>query len=45
VIAGRAAGLRGFGAWFGLALVAIPILFFVWFVGVAYLGGLAGEPF
>ncbi len=45
VVAGRSAGLRGFLAWLGLIVVGVPVLAFVWFVGVAYLGGLAGEPF
>lgn len=45
VVAGRSAGLHGFLAWLGLIVIAVPVLAFVWFVGVAYLGGLAGEPF
>jgi hypothetical protein len=45
VIAGRAAGLRGLVPWLVLILLAIPALAVLWFIGVAYLGGLAGEPF
>lgn len=44
VIVGRSAHVRG-SAWIGLFLIAIPSLFALWFVSVAYLGGLAGEPF
>jgi hypothetical protein len=44
-LAGRWAGLRGFVAWLGLILVSVPVVAILWFVGVAYLGGLAGEPF
>lgn len=45
VVAGRSAGLRGVAAWLATVLLAVPVLAYLWFVGVAYLGGLAGEPF
>jgi hypothetical protein len=45
VILGRSASLRGVLAWAALFVVAVPVLAFLWFVGVASLGGLAGEPF
>jgi hypothetical protein len=44
VVAGRSARISGY-AWISLFIVAVPMLFALWFVSVAYLGGLAGEPF
>jgi hypothetical protein len=31
--------------WILLTIVALPVLLVLWFVGAAWLGGLAGEPF
>jgi len=45
VLVGYALRLRGVLAWLGLLLWGIPVLVFGWFVGAAWLGGLAGEPF
>ena len=45
VVAGRSAGIRNPLTWFALFVVAVPVLAVVWFVGVASVGGLAGEPF
>ena len=43
-ISGRSAYVRGIG-WVALFSVAVPALFVFWFLAIAYLGGLAGEPF
>lgn len=45
VVVGYALRLRGILAWLGLMLWGIPVLAVAWFVGAAWLGGLAGEPF
>jgi hypothetical protein len=45
VVIGWALRLRGFLPWLGLVLWGIPVLAVVWFVGAAWIGGLAGEPF
>ena len=45
VVAGRSAGIRSPLGWFNLFVVGIPVLAVLWFVGVASVGGLAGEPF
>jgi len=45
VVAGRAAGIQSRLAWFNLFVVGIPVLAWLWFIGVASVGGLAGEPF
>ena len=45
VVAGRSAGTRTPLEWFALFGVAIPVLLVLWFIGVASVGGLAGEPF
>lgn len=45
VVAGRSASIRSPLGWFNLFLVGIPVLAWLWFVGVASVGGLAGEPF
>ena len=45
VVAGRSAGIRSPLTWFALFWVAVPVLAVLWFVGVASVGGLAGEPF
>jgi hypothetical protein len=44
-VAGQSARLRSVLAWYVLVAVAVPVLAVVWFIGTAYLGGLAGEPF
>ena len=44
VVLGLAARLRGL-RWVALFAVGLPALAILWFVGVAYLDGLAGEPF
>ena len=43
-VAGWSASVHGLW-WLVLGLIAVPVLAVVWFIGVAYLGGLAGEPF
>ena len=43
-VVGRSARLGAVG-WLALIVLAVPALTVIWFVGTAYLGGLAGEPF
>jgi hypothetical protein len=45
VVVGWALRLRGLLPWLGLVLWGIPVLAVAWFVGAAWIGGLAGEPF
>ena len=45
VVAGRAARLNGVLPWLALFIIGLPVVGVLWFIGVAYLGGLAGEPF
>lgn len=45
VVALLAARVRSVLTWTATFLVAVPALAILWFVAVAYLGGLAGEPF
>jgi len=45
VVALRSARMRSALGWFNLFLVGIPISAWLWFLGVASVGGLAGEPF
>jgi hypothetical protein len=45
LVFGLSAGLRNLISWLALILIAVPLLAFAWFVAVASLGGLAGEPF
>ncbi len=45
VVAGRSARLKGILARLALFTVSLPVLAWLWFVAVASLGGLAGEPF
>jgi hypothetical protein len=45
LIVGSSAGVRSLLGWSGLILVAIPVLGFLWFLGVAMVGGLSGSPF
>ena len=40
-LAVRFGGVR----WIALFVVGLPVLAILWFIGAAYLGGLAGEPF
>jgi hypothetical protein len=44
-IVGIGARLRSWAPWVLLVVVAVPVLAVLWFVGAAWLGGLAGEPF
>ena len=44
VIVGRAARLTR-AEWFFWVVFGLPSLLVIWFVSVAFLGGLAGEPF
>jgi hypothetical protein len=44
-IAALSARVRGFLAWFNLIVVGTLGLTILWFLAVASLGGLAGEPF
>ncbi|MEO5918377.1 MAG: hypothetical protein ABIQ17_02330 [Candidatus Limnocylindrales bacterium] len=44
VIVGRAARFTR-AEWFGWVVLGVPSLLVFWFVSVAFLGGLAGEPF
>ncbi|MEO8461781.1 MAG: hypothetical protein ABI555_01095 [Chloroflexota bacterium] len=44
VIIGRAARFTR-AEWFLWAILEVPSLLVIWFVSVAFLGGLAGEPF
>ena len=44
VILGRAARFTG-AEWLLWAILEVPSLLVIWFVSVAFLGGLAGEPF
>ena len=45
VIAVWAAGIRSILGWTAALLYGLPMLAVIWFVSVAWLGGLAGEPF
>ena len=45
VVAGWSAGVRSPLVWSALFLLGIPVLAFLWFVGVAMVGGLSGSPF
>jgi hypothetical protein len=45
VAAGRSAAIRSRLTWFALFVVAAPVLAWLWFLGVASVGALAGEPF
>ena len=45
VIAGRSAGARSVIAWLAVMIVSVPVVAFVWFVGVATLSGALGDPF
>jgi hypothetical protein len=45
VLLARGAGVRGVLGWTAVLVVGLPALALVWFVSVASLGGLAGEPF
>jgi hypothetical protein len=45
VVAGRSAGIRSPLGWFNVFAVGIPVLAWLWFIGVASVGGQAGEPF
>ena len=44
-VAGSSAGVRGFVQWSALLLMTVPPLALLWFLGVASVGLLAGEPF
>lgn len=44
-LAAWGARVRGALAWTAVFLWGLPVLAVVWFVSVAWLGGLAGEPF
>lgn len=44
-LAAWGARVRGALAWTAVFLWGLPLLAVVWFVSVAWLGGLAGEPF
>ena len=44
MVVGRSARLSG-SRWILMFVVRGPLLLVLWFVSVAYLGGLAGEPF
>jgi hypothetical protein len=39
------AGVRSRLAWAAVLLWGLPVLAVMWFVSIAWLGGLAGEPF
>lgn len=45
IIAAWAAGTRKPLTWAAVLLWGVPLLAIAWFVGAAWLGGLAGEPF
>lgn len=45
VVALWAGRVRSLLTWVASFIVAIPLLAVLWFIAVAYLGGLAGEPF
>ena len=45
LVIGSSAGVRSFPGWSALILVALPVLGFLWFLGVAMVGGLSGSPF
>jgi hypothetical protein len=40
-----AAGIRSILGWTASLVYGLPLLAVIWFVSVAWLGGLAGEPF
>jgi hypothetical protein len=45
VLAAWATGARKPLTWLAILLYGVPLLAIVWFVSIAWLGGLAGEPF
>ena len=45
IIAAWAAGTRNPVTWAAVLILGVPLLAIAWFVGTAWLGGLAGEPF
>jgi len=45
VVLGLGARVRGALPWASFLIVGMPVLAIAWFLSVAYLGGLAGEPF
>lgn len=45
LVTGLALRLRSPLAWLALFVSGLPIVAAIWFVGAAWIGGLAGEPF
>jgi hypothetical protein len=44
-VTGSAARLRSGWAWLALAVIALPLIAFAWFLSYATLGGALGSPF
>ena len=45
LVVGMGLRLRAPLAWVALFVAGLPIIAVIWFVGAAWIGGLAGEPF
>ncbi len=45
VLMAHGAGVRGVARWAAVVVLGLPLLAILWFFSVAWLSGLAGQPF